>query len=299
MRVTLFHAPARCVVLLASHHAAFDGKTNLAVLLDLLAAVAGEVLGPPRPMTPALGELFGLAAAGPYKDTLPSNRPAPGTVTASKERIHVRRLRLSREETSALVRGARAAKTTVQGALLAALAVAGRHYREAWRTAPIRYAIAMDLRTLLSMVGDTPGLLVCAHVGTIEPSVRSFWDLAREISDDLAKSRTRKAVLAGMLRLRQLMDVEHEPAGFSALLRNGAFQHDLFVTNYGNVQLRSEFGPLKLTALSSGSPSGNIDTQKISAITLDGRMMMTQVSPAPFPSLLDDARSILTLTCVA
>jgi hypothetical protein len=269
------------------------------VLLDLLAAVAGEVLGPPKPMTAALGELFGLDAAGPYKETLPSNRPATEMITASKERIHVQRLQLSREETLALVRGARAATTTVQGALLAALAVAGRHYRLAWRTAAIRYAIAMDVRTLLSMLGDTPGLLVSAHLGTIEPSVRSFWDLARAINDDLANSRTREAVLAGVLGLRQLMDVEYEPATFSALRRNGAFQHDLFVTNYGNVQLRSVFGRLKLNALSSGSASGNIDTQKISAITLDGRMMMTHVSPAPFPSLLDDARSILTLACAA
>jgi hypothetical protein len=251
-------------------------------------------------MTAALGELFGLAAAGPYKETRASNRPAPDTVTASKERIHVRRLQLSREETSALVRGARAANTSVQGALLAALAVAGRHYREAWRTEAIRYAIAMDMRTLLSMVGDTPWLLVSAHLGTIEPSVRSFWGLARAVSDDLAKSRTREAVRAGMLRLRQLVDVEHEPAGFSVLQRDLAgFQHDLFVTNYGNLQLRSQFGRLKLNALSTGSPSGNIDTQKISVIPLDGRVMMTQVSPAPFPSLLEDARSILTLTCAA
>jgi hypothetical protein len=298
MRVTLFHAPTRCVVLLASHHAAFDGKTNLWVLQDLLAAVAGEALGPPRPITPAVSELFGLPAAGPYKETLPSNGPAPDKVTASQERIHIQRKQLSSEETAALIRSAREAKATVQGALVAALVVAGRHYREAWRTTPIRYATAVDVRSLLS-IGDAPGLLVSGILGTIEPSVRSFWDLARVISGQLATSRTREAIFAGMLKMRELTDVEHEPAGFSALQRNGAMRHHLMVTNYGHVALRSEFGRLKLTALSSGSSSGNIDTQKISAITLEGRMMMTLVSPAPFPSLLDDARSILTLTCVA
>jgi hypothetical protein len=299
MRVTLFHAPTRCVVLLVSHHAAFDGKTNLSVLLDLLAAVAGEALGPSRPISSALSALLGLPATGPYKQTLGSSRRTPGKVSASEERIRVERLQLSREETAALVRSARAAKTTVQGTLVAASAVAGRHYREAWRTAPIRYAVPMDVRTVLSIL-DSPGLLVSAHLGRIEPSPdHSFWDLARTISDDLAKSRTREAVLAGMLRLRQLMEIEHDPAGFLALQRKSPMQHDLMVTNYGNARVRTAFGPLKLNALSSGSASGDVDTQKISAITVDGQMMMTHLSPAPFPSLLDDTRAVLARMCTA
>ena len=215
MRVTLFHAPTRCVVLISSHHAVCDGKTNVSVLLDLVAAVAGEDLGPPRPISPGLSALFGLPATGPYKQTLASNQPAPHDDSGCRERIRVERLRLSREETASLVRGARAANTTVQGALVAALAVAGRHWSVAWRRAPIRYAIAIDARPVLSIL-DTPGLLVSAHLGTIEPSPnRWFWDLARTINDDLAKSRTRAAVLAAMLRFRGLMEVEHDPAGFA------------------------------------------------------------------------------------
>jgi hypothetical protein len=296
MRVTLFHAPTRCVVLISSHHAVCDGKTNVSVLLDLVAAVAGEDLGPSRPISSGLSALFGLPAAGPYTQALPSSRRAPDDVCASKERIRVERLRLSREETAALVRGARAAKTTVQGALVAALAVAGRHWSPAWRSAPTRYAIAMDVRPMLSIL-DAPGLLVSAHLGTIEPSPdRSFWDLARTINGELAKSRKREAVLADVLRLRKLMEVEHDPAGFR---RTSAMQHELMVTNYGNAQVRTAFGPLKLIALSSGSASGDVDTQKISAITVDGQMMMTLVSPTPFPSLLDDARTILAWTCAA
>lgn len=296
MRVTLFHARTRCVVLIASHHAAFDGKTNVSVLLDLVAAAAGEALGPSRPVSSGLSELFGLPAAGPYMQTLASSRRAPHGVSAPKERIRVERLRLSREETAALVRGARAAKTTVQGALVAALAVAGRHWSVAWRSTTIRYAIAIDVRPILSIL-DAPGLLVSAHLGTIEPSSeRSFWDLARTINDELAKSRTREGVLAGVLSFRRLMDVEHDPTGFRLTT---AMQHELMVTNYGNAEVRTAFGPLKLNALSSGSASGDGDTQKISAITVDGQMMMTHVSPAPFPSLLEDARTILAWTCAA
>lgn len=297
MRVTLFHTPARCAVLLVSHHAAFDGKTNLMVLLDLIAAVTGEALGPPTPMSSPLSVSLGLPAAGPYQRTPASRRPHPETMSAARERIGVERLQLSREETAALVCCARAAGTTVQGALIAAAIAAGGSYRRSWRTAPIRYGIPIDVRAMVSLPG-APGVLVSSHVGTIGPSPdRSFWELARTVSDELAKSRTREAVRARMLRLRELVDVEHDPAGFAALLRKGPMQHDLMVTNYGNEPLRTAFGPLKLNALSSGSASGAVDTQKVSAITVDGRMMLTQVSSAPFPSLLADTRAVLARTC--
>ncbi len=294
MRVTLFHGATRCAVLLVSHHGAFDGKTNLMVLLDLLAAVAGEELGPPRPMPTALSALFGLPPSGPYTKTLASTPPpAPEEAAAPERRVRIKRLELSRDETAALVRGARAAATTVQGALVAALAIAGRSYRDTWRSAPIRYAIPFDVRGMLS-IADTPGLLVSAHVATLASSPhRSFWELARIVSDDLAKIRTRESVRAGLLVLRRAVEVEHDGATFWARQRNSPMMHELMVTNYGNTNVRTTFGPLTLSALSSGSASGGAETQKISAITVDGRMMMTHVSPDPFPALLDDARAIL------
>jgi hypothetical protein len=154
----------------------------------------------------------------------------------------------------------------VQGALVAALAAAGGSYRESWRTAPIAYGVPFDVRAMLSLL-DAPGLLTSVHRGTIEPSTdRSFWGLARTVSDEL--------------------------------MRKGPWQHDLMVTNYGNAPLRTTFGPLTpLNALSSGSASGRVDTQKVSAITVDGRMMLTRVSPEPFPSLLAETRAVLARTC--
>ena len=290
-RLTLFHAPSRCVVLLVSHHAAFDGKTNLMILLDLLAAVAGEALGPSIGLAPTLSALLGLRDAGPYRTMLMSNVGKPQAVPA--ERVRVKRLQLSPEKTNALVRDARAAGTSVQGALVAAMMVAGGNHRESWRTQPISYGVPIDVRPLLFMPA-TPGLLVSGYFGEVQPMPqRSFWDLARTVSRAVATARTREEVLTLVLRGRQLMEVEYDPTELLAMYRQGGpLGHELVVTNYGAPQKRTAFGPLTLKALSASSPAGN--TQKVSAITVDDRMMLTHVSPDPFPSLLEHALAVLT-----
>src|SRR5271170_4669434 len=71
-RVTLCYSPERCVILFSAHHAATDGKTNLRIVEDLIAAVSGEALGDPFPLLPAIGEFFGLGEPGPYAELSPA-----------------------------------------------------------------------------------------------------------------------------------------------------------------------------------------------------------------------------------
>jgi hypothetical protein len=299
VRVTVFHSPLRCAVVLSAHHAATDGKTNLMVLLDLLAAVAGEELGPPVEVSPTLSDLFGLPAAGAYTKGLEPLRDTSYAVAEDRrEHLHVKRVQLSREETAALVRCAHVQGATVQGALVAALVVAGRAHREAWRTAPVRYRTAIDLRSMFS-IPDAPGLLISVHASSIAAAPdRSVWELARSVSDEVRGAQARDAALASIVRLRHLVDVEHDPTAFLAAGVHRA-AHELMVTNYGkDAVTRTRFGPLRLNALSTGSASGVAETQKVSAITVDGKMMLTLVSPAPFPWLLDDARELLAQACL-
>jgi hypothetical protein len=59
-RVTLCHTAEHCAVVFSAHHAITDGKTNLRIMEDLIAAVSGERLGDCLPIVPAIGEFFGL-----------------------------------------------------------------------------------------------------------------------------------------------------------------------------------------------------------------------------------------------
>ncbi len=58
--------------------------------------------------------------------------------------------------------------------------------------------------------------------------------------------------------------------------------------------MRTSFGRLKLKALYPAVLSGDIDTQAISVITLNGALHITHASRKPLPSLVEDACEILT-----
>jgi hypothetical protein len=68
----------------------------------------------------------------------------------------------------------------------------------------------------------------------------------------------------------------------------------LMVTNYAGYSVRSEYGDLEITNLFTGSASVMPDLQKVSVLTVTGRLGMTLVSRNIFSNLLEDARSILT-----
>ncbi len=66
------------------------------------------------------------------------------------------------------------------------------------------------------------------------------------------------------------------------------------MTNYAGYQVRKEYGGLKIENLFTGSPSVTPALQKVSVLTVNGRLGMTLVARDIFPTLLEDAREILT-----
>jgi hypothetical protein len=136
-RATLFHAPDRSVVMFATHHSSLDGMSHLLLVQDLLAAVAGEELGEPLEVQPGVGQLLGLPSPADYRRTLEGRSVAPGDRVAMPG-VRVRRLQLGVSETEVLLRRAKEEGTTVHAALVAALALAGKRYSDAWKVGPVR-----------------------------------------------------------------------------------------------------------------------------------------------------------------
>jgi hypothetical protein len=60
MRATVLHDRDRSTLILAADHAAFDGRSLVFIVRDLLRSLAGESLGYPQPISPSQDELFGL-----------------------------------------------------------------------------------------------------------------------------------------------------------------------------------------------------------------------------------------------
>jgi hypothetical protein len=294
-RATLFYARDRCVVMFATHHSSLDGKSHLLLVQDLLAAVAGEDLGEPLEVQPGLGQLLGLPAPAEYGKTLKGGSVAPGEENrVALSRVRVRRLQLSVGETDVLLRRAKEEGTTVHAALVAALTLAGKRYSEAWSVGPVRCVSSIDMRKALK-IPDAAGLLIGVHHGSVAtPDGASFWVIARAVRQDMLPAQSADGAQAVLGAMSSMVADEHRAHDLYTSVLNGPLVHELLVSNYAAYRPRTKYGGLKIENLFTGSPALLGSVQKVSVLTVNGRLGMTLVSREVFPTLLEDAREILT-----
>jgi hypothetical protein len=293
-RATLFHARDRAVVMFATHHSSLDGKSHLLLVQDVLAAVAGEDPGEQLEVLPGIGQLLGLPASADYVKKLAGRSVAPEDGAGVEVfGVRVQRLQLTVEETTALLERAKKEQTTVHAALVAALTLAGKRYSDAWRVGPVRCMSPIDMRKALGLP-DAAGLLLSLHQGPVPtPDGASFWDIARAVREDMLPAQTADGArhLLGVMSSR--VAEEHNARDLYWSVLNGPLLHELMVTNYAGYRARSEYGDLRLEALFTGSSSVMPALQKVSVLTVNGRLGMTLVARDVFPTLLEDARDIL------
>jgi len=293
-RATLFHSPGRSVVMFATHHGSMDGKSHLLLMQDFLACVAGEDLGDPLTVQLGLGQLLGLPAPAEYVKKLEGRSVASEDETrVEMARVQVRRLQLGVEETDRLLARAREENTSVHAALVAALTLAGKRSSEEWNAGPVRCSSPIDMRRTLG-TPDTIGVLISTHhAPVLTPDGASFWDIARKVREDMLPAKSADGARQLLGRLSSMVAEEHNAQDLYRSVLEGPFVHELMVTNYADYQVRTEYGHLKVENLFTGSPSIITALQKVSVLTVNGRLGITLVSSNVFPTLLEDAREIL------
>ena len=294
-RATLFHARDRSVVMFATHHSSMDGKSHLLLLQDVLAAVAGEYLREQLEVLPGIGQLLGLPASTDYVKKLAGRSVAPEDGAGVEVfRVRVQRLQLTVEETTALLERAKKEQTTVHAALVAALTLAGKRYSDAWQVGPVRCMSPIDMRKALGLP-DAAGLLLSLHQGPVPtPDGASFWDIARAVREAMLPAQTADGARHLLSVMSSRVAEEHNARDLYWSVLNGPLLHELMVTNYAGYRVRSEYGNLRLEALFTGSSSVMPTLQKVSVLTVNGRLGMTLVAQDVFPTLLEAAHDILT-----
>jgi hypothetical protein len=294
-RATLFHAPGRSVVIFATHHSSLDGKSHLLLVQDLLASVAGEDLGEPHKVQPGLGQLLGLPTPAEYGKKLEGQSVAPEDgAPVEMPQVRVQRLQLNVEETETLLKRAREEGTTVHAALVAALTLAGKLYSEKWNVGPVRCSSPIDMRKTLN-IPDAAGMLVSLHRGPVlTPDGALFWDIARTVREDMLPAQSVEGARHLLSALSSMVADELSARDLYWSVLNGPMLHELMVTNYAGYRVRAEHGDIKIENLFTGSASVAPALQKVSVLTVNGRLGMTLVSRDMFPALLEDAREILT-----
>src|SRR3984893_1598192 len=303
IRSVLIHKPQSAVLIMIVHHAIADGMALVFLIRDLLqvlsdgqiealsfSSTAEELLSKlPRgeKIVPAEASQAGAPQAEPalYRE---GNGLAP-RVTARKLDEHL---------TATLKERARREGTTVQGALCAALVLAGRKTSSTWRKQSVRVMSPVNVRAHLG-AGEACGLyLGGAGMVTFQPGdSRALWELARFAKKEISPSQTFQALSTSLHRLEAIMtkDMDVETA---AQISAGAFARDLMVSNLGQMPYESEFGKLKLEAVWGPTALQGLDgEQNVGIATTNGAIRLLHASYSLIPYLLENTELILRTAC--
>ncbi|MCC8392442.1 condensation domain-containing protein [Paraburkholderia sp. MMS20-SJTR3] len=294
LRVTLLQHASGSTIVLAAHHAVLDGMGGAYLLEDLLRALAGGSLAP-LPVAPPLESLLrtqmdSAAVSGPPAPAPEAKafRPAVGA------RAEVAALALSAQLTQAIAERARIERTTVHGAVAAAVHEAGRRISRTWRERPVRTVSPIDVRATVGGMGRANGVYITQTITVDErPRGAPFWDAARDVKAQLAPAQTLASVAQEIKALDGFIttnpSIEHAAGFLSHVL---AF--DVLLSNLGREPIASSYDGFTLNALWGPIvSSGFADDQVIGVCTLGGVLRLTQASYNALPGLLDEVQTVL------
>ncbi len=191
----------KTVVALVFSHVVCDGRSSISLLREILEGATTPVQPPPRPpremrapmeqVIPApsrwLGARFLLRRTLDWmRRGIPHRVPRSRDVTFRRRDVRILSARIDPEPSAALLEHCRAERTTVNGALAAALLLAIRDEHPGGRAATLAIASPVDLRSRSSLAPDEVGNYI-GHVVTVHRvrPATSFWELAREFNAEL------------------------------------------------------------------------------------------------------------------
>jgi hypothetical protein len=300
VRCVLIHKPQSAVLIVVAHHAIADGMALVFLIRDLLQVLSGgqiEALSFSSSAEELLSKLpkaeeivrapqAGASQAEPalYQDV---NGLAP-RATARK---------LDESLSAALKGRARREGTTVQGALCAALVLAGRKTSNIWCKQPVRVISPISVRAHLG-AGQACGLYLVGGMVPFQPGdARAFWELARFAKNELSPSQTFPSLSTSLHGLEAIMckDMDVETA---AQIAARAFARDLMVSNLGQMPYESEFGKLKLEAIWGPTALQGLEgEQHVGVATTNGAIRLLHASYSLIPRLLENTELILRAAC--
>ena len=303
IRSVLIHKPQSAVLIIIAHHAIADGMALVFLIRDLLQVLSGGQIEALSFSSTAEELLSKLPKGEKIVQAEASQAGAPQAEPAlyrEDNGLAPRAIARKLDETltATLKERARREGTTVQGALCAALVLAGRKTSSTWRKQSVRVTSPVNARAHLG-AGEACGLyLGGAGMVTFQPGdSRAFWELARFAKKEISPSQTFQSLSTSLHRLRAIMtkDMDIETA---AQIAAGAFARDLMVSNLGQMPYESEFGELKLEAVWGPTALQGLDgEQNVGIATTNGAIRLLHASYSLIPHLLENTELILRAAC--
>jgi NRPS condensation-like uncharacterized protein len=297
IRSVLVHKPQSAVLILIAHHAIADGMALVFLIRDLLQVLSGgqiEALSfnsSAEELLSTLPEEEEVVQVGAPQAEPALYREDDGLTPRATAR------KLDENLTATLKERARREGTTVQGALCAALVLAGRKTSSTWRNQSVRVISPINVRAPLG-AGEACGLYLVGGMVLFQPGdSRAFWELARFAKKELAPSQTFQSLSTSLHGLEAIMtkDMDVETAAQIAAV---AFARDLMVSNLGQMPYESEVGKLKIEAVWGPTALQGLDgEQNIGIATTNGAITLLHASYSLIPYLLENTELILRAAC--
>jgi hypothetical protein len=302
IRSVLIHKPQSAVLIMIAHHAIADGMALVFLIRDLLQVLSGGQIEPLSFSSSAEELLSNLPKGGEIVQAEASQAGAPHAEPALYRegnglapRVAARKL--DENLTAILKERARREGTTVQGALCAALVLAGRKTSSTWHNHSVRVMSPINVRAPLG-AGEACGLYLIGGVVPFQPgAARPFWELARFAKKELSPSQTFQSLSTALRGLEAIMtqDVNAQAAAHIAAV---AFARDLMVSNLGQMPYESQFGKLKLEAVWGPTALQGLDgEQNVGIATTNGAIRLLHASYSLIPYLLENTELILRAAC--
>jgi NRPS condensation-like uncharacterized protein len=291
IRSVLIHKPQSAVLIMIAHHAIADGMALVFPIRDLLKVLSGRQIKALSFSNPAEELLSNLPRVGKIvqaeaSQAAPQTKPALYRETdGSAPKVTARKL--NKNLTTTLRERARSEGTTIQGALCAALVLAGRKTSSTWRKRSVRVMSPINVRAHLG-AGEACGLYLGGRIIPFQPGDSgAFWELARFAKKELAKSQTFQSLSTSLHSLEVIMtkDMDVETAAQIAAV---AFARDLMVSNLGQIPFESEFGKFKLEAVWGPTAlQGLAGEQNVGIATTNGEIRLLHASYSLISHLLE------------
>jgi NRPS condensation-like uncharacterized protein len=303
IRTVLIHKPQSAVLIMIAHHSIADGMALVFLIRDLLQVLSGEQI-----------EAFSFSSSGeellnklPKREEIVQAEASQAGAPAAEPALYregdglaprASARKLDENLTAALREQARREGTTVQGALCAALVLAGRKTSSTWRKQSVRVMSPVNARAHLR-AGEACGLYLGAGAMIpFQPGDSSdFWELARFAKQKISPSQTFQSLSASLHGLEAIMtkDMDVETA---AQIAAGAFARELMVSNLGQMPYGSEFGRLRLEAVWGPTALQGLEgEQNVGIATTNGAIRLLHASYSLIPDLLENAELILRAAC--
>jgi NRPS condensation-like uncharacterized protein len=295
IRATLLHGADRSTIILCAHHSIADGLALTYLMRDVLRTFAGEQVqrsAETAHVEDLVNSQRGPSSALPVEPTPTARTPmAYREVGGSPPRLEA--LRLSREITRSLRERARVERSTLHAALCAALTDAASTSLPGRSDAPVRVLSPIDVRRRWLSGSEHLGFCVTAALLEDVRNTKPFWNRARSFSDQLEPAKSAEGV-AGLVDMVHTLGSSISTVQQAQEIFAKDFSAEILLTNLGNVEFKSDYGPLALHALWGPAVHlGWATGQTIGAVTVRDQLHLLHTSYTPAHGLLAKAETLL------